>query len=204
MKRLTGVALCLAIALPALAAPPTDNLAKGIQLYKAGQYYKALGYFQDSVKKKPKVWQGHYYLANTYLTLGDRDQAYEQYRLCQACRPTPDIEAACEQIVSKLASASTTSMPSYNDPDANRSRNQYLIQQKQAILDDAGRQAQLNRDRTMNAILNETAVGNGGRASFAPDATAEDHERAMKIQRETEKKNEAIYEAARRRAREIK
>ena len=115
MKIMSLVALGLAIAIPAQAA---DSLSKGCAAYNSGRYNEALGYLQDTVSKKPRVWQGHYYLGHTYLAMGDKMAALQQYQLCEMCNPTPEVMAACQNVASRIASTSTAagrrSMPSYS------------------------------------------------------------------------------------------
>jgi len=54
-----------------------DNLEKGIQLLKNGQYDNAKEYFSTKVTENGKDADANYYLGRTYLMLGDYDKAIE-------------------------------------------------------------------------------------------------------------------------------
>jgi tetratricopeptide (TPR) repeat protein len=191
MKNLSVVALCLAIALPALAA---DNLSKGQAFYNSGQYTQALPYLQDTVSKKPRLWQGHYYLAHTYLALGQRTAAMEQYQLCQSCKPTPEVEAACERVVGRLAAtARSGGMPDYSGQSA--SHQAYLNSQRKRIYNQAMQEGDSMRASTLRAINNGTNSA-GGNASLSVSASQADQERATALRIQTELKAKALIDDA--------
>lgn len=52
-----------------------DDLDKGIQLLKSGEYAEAKEYFIDMVTKNEKDADANYYLGRTYLVLDDYDKA---------------------------------------------------------------------------------------------------------------------------------
>jgi tetratricopeptide (TPR) repeat protein len=216
LKRFSLLALCVAVptgavssgtlALPALASPAPNHLNMGVSYYKAGDYNKALAYLQSAVSKQPKVWQGHYYLGNTYLTLGRRNEAYDQYVLCQNCKPTPQIAAACSEVIGRIASRSQIEAQnevSRKGQDS-KAHEQYLIMQKRAILHEAELRGQTNSDHTMDQITN--SINSNGTMSLQDSemATLADKQRASRMQIETNRKNAEIYENARRRAQEIR
>jgi|GEM_PF-7124755 len=216
LKRLSLLAFCMAAAIgalsigpqsiPVLASPAPNHLNMGVSYYKAGDYNKALAYLQSAVSKQPKVWQGHYYLGNTYLTLGRRSEAYDQYVLCQNCKPTPQIAAACSEVIGRIASRSQIEAQNEVSRKGQDSiaHQQYLIMQKRAILHEAELRGQTNSDHTMDQITN--TINSNGTLSLQDTqmATLADKQRASQMQIETNRKNAEIYENARRRAQEIR
>ena len=206
MLALSACLMVLSALIPAMAAPAQNHLNMGVAYYKAGDYNKALAYLQSAVSKQPKVWQGHYYLANTYLTLGQRNEAYEQYVICQRCKPTPQINAACSEVIGRIASRSQIEAQREisRAGEQSKERIDYLILQKRAILHEAEQRGQMNSDHTMDAITN--SLNSNGQYSLqnAESATLADRQRADQMQQETNRKNQQIYENARRRAQEIR
>jgi Tfp pilus assembly protein PilF len=57
---------------------------KGGERLAAGDFNRALGYYQDAVTACPKNAQSELNLARTYEALGDKAQALSHYRLAAA------------------------------------------------------------------------------------------------------------------------
>ena len=89
----------------AQSARAEDQFAKGCQLYNAKSYSQAMPIFNETVKKFPKFWPGHYYLANTLLAMGQRSAAKSEYEACMTCQPAPgaDTVSACQKVIATLS-----------------------------------------------------------------------------------------------------
>ena len=88
-------------------APPavaSDDFVQACQLYASKDYGKARPIFEETVKKYPAFWQGHYYLGHTYLALGQRLAAKKEYAACLASKPAPAVDAfqTCEKMIESL------------------------------------------------------------------------------------------------------
>lgn len=83
-------------------ATPLDE---GAKLYQQKQYDRALPLFEKAVKTDPASWQAHYYLANTYLTLGKVGLAKYQYQCCLQNCTDAGIRAQCQTGVTRADQA---------------------------------------------------------------------------------------------------
>jgi tetratricopeptide (TPR) repeat protein len=199
--RVIALIICLTAVLPALAAPVTDNFSKGCAFYNKGQYDKALAYLQDTVSKKPRSWQGHYWLGHNYLALGQRTEAYEQYQLCRACNPPAQIAASCVDMAGRLAARPTAPRPiGSTNEDAYRNQNlERMMRQKQEIYnqsaENALREVENQRLRIDNA-QNSNAVNGLQRM----DAPMVDQNHGRDLEREAAMKGKQIMDDAKRRA----
>lgn len=86
--------------IPALA----DDYNDGAAQYSAGNYAAAKKHFIGAVAAKPKSWQAHYQLANTFVALKDSENAKRSYVKCLSSNPPADIRANCERAVAYIAS----------------------------------------------------------------------------------------------------
>jgi len=93
------VAALLASAAPALA----DAYSDGTASYAAGNFAKAKAQFMKAIAAKPKSWQAHYQLANTYVQLKEAGNAKTSYTKCISLAPPPDIKANCTSAISYIA-----------------------------------------------------------------------------------------------------
>jgi tetratricopeptide (TPR) repeat protein len=201
MKRLLLVALCLVTALPVQAV---DNFTKGRDFYNHGQYDKALAYLQDTVSKNPRKWEGHYYLAHTYLSLGRTPEAIEQYQLTQACKPTPEVAAACQGVIARVAATAVKhgGMPDYSRDY--RARQEYIGYKKQEILNQASAEALRIRQEGDAKLMSSTNTA-GGKASLGnPYAPMSERRRARDIQEETALGTQKLYDDARTKMRNMR
>jgi len=91
-----------------------DQFARGCQLYNAKSYTQAMPIFCETVKKFPNFWPGHYYLANTYLALGQRSAAKKEYETVLTCQPAPpaDTSSACQKVLASMGGASAAASAS--------------------------------------------------------------------------------------------
>jgi tetratricopeptide (TPR) repeat protein len=200
MKRLILAILCLATALPVQA---TDNLTKGIAFYNGGRYDQALPYLQDTVSKNPRKWQGHYYLANTYYTLGRTPEAVEQYQLTQAWKPTPDVAAACQTVLGRIAA---TSIRHTGMPDHSRefhAHDDYVNIKKQELLRDATADSLRNRQDVDNRLMNTSNTAGGNASIGNKYAPMIEQQRARVMQQEAALKEQVLIEDARTKMRKM-
>ena len=91
--------LLMVVPAPALAA---QDFSKACELYSARKYSEARPLLEDTVKKYPAFWPGHYYLGHTYLARGQNSQARAEYETCQHCHPTAEVYAACQKALGGL------------------------------------------------------------------------------------------------------
>jgi hypothetical protein len=196
MKRLIGAALCLATALPAFAA---DNFTKGCAFYNSGHYNEAMAYLQDTVSKKPRYWQGHYYLAHTYLALDQRPEAYGEYRLTQTCNPPREVLEACQTVMSRLAASTSAKWGSQEVAKFSGAHQAYISNAKQALIDQGNRDATRIRDASLRSITEQTNTS-ANSASFDIVQTNADKDRVRALQMGQEKRAKDVWDAARNKA----
>ncbi|MBU6454057.1 MAG: hypothetical protein KGS72_19920 [Cyanobacteria bacterium REEB67] len=91
-------------------ADAADDFAKGCELYNARKYTQAEPIFNDTVRKFPNFWPGHYYLAHTLLAEGKRAAAKAEYEAVLGCKPAAgaDVAGACQKVLATLGSGSAT------------------------------------------------------------------------------------------------
>jgi len=56
-----------------------DLIARGIQAYKTRQYASAINNLQSAINRDPENDTAHYFLANTYMAVGHRQHALQEY-----------------------------------------------------------------------------------------------------------------------------
>ncbi len=88
-----------------LATQPgaADEYAMGAAAYSSGDFAGAKAHLVKAAKAKPKSWQTHYQLANTYVQLKDSAAAKASYLKCMASRPPADIQTNCRTALSYIA-----------------------------------------------------------------------------------------------------
>ncbi|HVB82431.1 MAG TPA: tetratricopeptide repeat protein [Candidatus Binataceae bacterium] len=78
---------------------------RGGDRFAAGEFAKALGYYQDSVTACPTSAQAQLNVARAYEALGDREQAMNYYRRAIQSAPSEDAAVAeqARQALGRLA-----------------------------------------------------------------------------------------------------
>jgi tetratricopeptide (TPR) repeat protein len=84
---------------PALAE---GEYKKGCDFYAAGKYSQALPLFKQSARANPRYWPGHYYLAHTYLALGQKSAARGEYQSCLDLQPGASVSLSCRKVLNSL------------------------------------------------------------------------------------------------------
>lgn len=81
-----------------------DEYSQGSQSYAAGNFSSAKEHFMKAVLAKPKSWQAHYQLANTFVQLKDSANAKKSYMKCLTCQPPADVKTNCAKALAFIAS----------------------------------------------------------------------------------------------------
>lgn len=81
-----------------------DSYSDGAAHYAAGNYAGAKTHLMKAAAAKPKSWQIHYQLANTFVALKDSANAKRSYEKCLSLNPPADIRANCQRAVAFIAS----------------------------------------------------------------------------------------------------
>jgi tetratricopeptide (TPR) repeat protein len=99
-------------------APPgwADEYSQGTADYAVGYFVGAKLHFIKAAAAKPKSWQAHYQLANTYIQLKDSANAKKSYLKCIACNPPADTKANCQKAIAYIASNPTLAAPAAAAP----------------------------------------------------------------------------------------
>lgn len=107
-----------AIAVLFAYAPPgwADEYSQGTADYAVGYFVGAKLHFIKAAAAKPKSWQAHYQLANTYIQLKDSANAKKSYLKCIACNPPADTKANCQKAIAYIASNPTLAAPAAAAP----------------------------------------------------------------------------------------
>lgn len=107
-----------AIAVLFAYAPPgwADEYSQGTADYAVGYFVGAKLHFIKAAAAKPKSWQAHYQLANTYIQLKDSANAKKSYLKCVACNPPADTKANCQRAIAYIASNPTLAAPAAAAP----------------------------------------------------------------------------------------
>lgn len=93
-----------------------DSLSNGAAAYAARNYPTAKLNFIKATQLKPKSWQAHYQLANTYVALKDSANAKLSYQKCISCHPPDDIKANCTNAISYIAGNPKLTAPVVAEP----------------------------------------------------------------------------------------
>lgn len=105
MRMIARIMILAAAVIPfSPSAMAEENFNRGVQAYTAKNYSLARQCLSETVRIFPAFWPGHYYLAHTYLSLGQRDSARKQYEACLSCTPPPgqDVLDACRKAMTAL------------------------------------------------------------------------------------------------------
>ena len=203
MRKLTPLTLCLS-AIAAFSAPvcAADNLTKGCDLYKKGQYGQALPYLQDTVSKNPRQWAGHYYLGHEYMALNQQTEAYQEYNLCRTCKPPAPVMTSCTDMLNRIYAASrSTAHPSgMGKPrELSLSEQNALVERRQLIMNSANERASRDFGDSVNEV-NNRQNRNGYTGLLSRTATTYDKDDALKIKLKSQANGEELKAEARRRA----
>ncbi len=116
--RSSGFFGAAAIAVLFACAPPgwADEYSQGTADYAVGYFVGAKLHFIKAAAAKPKSWQAHYQLANTYIQLKDSANAKKSYLKCIACNPPADTKANCQRALAYIASNPTLAAPAAAAP----------------------------------------------------------------------------------------
>lgn len=107
-----AIAVLLACPSPGWA----DEYSQGTADYAVGYFVGAKLHFIKAAAAKPKSWQAHYQLANTYIQLKDSANAKKSYLKCIACNPPADTKAHCQRAIAYIASNPTLAAPAAAAP----------------------------------------------------------------------------------------
>lgn len=92
-SQLTGMAL---LALATCIQPSfADQYSEGTAAYTSGNFAAAKAHFIKATQAKPKQWEAHYQLANTYVQLKDSASAKASYQKCINLNPPADVKGMC-------------------------------------------------------------------------------------------------------------
>jgi tetratricopeptide (TPR) repeat protein len=90
------LAASLALGLgPALA--DMDSMNQGMAEYKSGNYSDALGHLQGALSTDFQNAKLHYYLANTYVHLNQKEAAIKEFRIAYALEPDKEVGRLSKQ-----------------------------------------------------------------------------------------------------------
>lgn len=211
-----AIAVLLSCPLPGRA----DEYSQGTDSYAADNFIKAKGHFAKAVVAKPKSWQAHYQLANTYVQLKDSANAKKSYVKCLASNPPADIKANCERAVAYIASNPTLTAPAAAAPvyrpsmyssgtrstsgsssTASADPNEKIEEQRSRIMQEA--EAQIVKMRAEEEIRLKEMEANANQMWRHPDGTVRNglsNEEEAAFKKEVEQKAAEIKANARRRA----
>ncbi len=77
----------------------------GISEYKAGDFANASGHLGAALSTDYNNPTLHYYLANSYIKLGQKDGAIREFRIAYALQPKGEIAQYSKQALSQLGAA---------------------------------------------------------------------------------------------------
>ncbi len=112
---IAAITLSFGLCHSALAA---GEFERAVAYYNAGNMKEAASHFIAIVVKNPRDLRAHYYLGNTYATLGQRDKAIAEYMYCAQAAPGTKMETLCLKAVG-LQNAKLNSLPNLKDPFKN-------------------------------------------------------------------------------------
>lgn len=197
---------------PALA----DSYSDGAAQYSVGNYAAAKIHLLKATAAKPKSWQAHYQLANTFVALKDSASAKRSYDKCISCNPPADIRENCQRAIIYMVSnpkltapaAAPVSLRSYSSgkgtssahdtgsspsSDVEARRSQVLVETEAEIV--KMKEQEKHRLEEMHNNANETWIHPDGaiKQGLSPEA-----EKAFN--KEVEEKAAAMREQGKRRA----
>lgn len=212
-----------------LAVQPSsaDEYSVGAAAYSAGDFAGAKAHLMKAAKAKPKSWQTHYQLANTYVQLKDSGSAKASYLKCLASGPPADIQTNCKTALSYIATnpkltapavvaaprpvqpvqmitpkQSSGSSASTADGDSGEPKiSADLALRRARIIQDG--EAEVNRMKAQEKEKQAEAESNANQRYSYPDGsvkTSLSSEELAQMQREVEQKASAIREQAKKKA----
>ncbi|CAN5412832.1 hypothetical protein BH10CYA1_BH10CYA1_01680 [soil metagenome] len=213
-----------------LATQPgsADQYAEGAAAYSAGDFAGAKTHLLKAAQAKPKSWQTHYQLANTYVQLKDSAAAKASYLKCLASRPPADIKAHCTTALSYIASNPKLTAPvavaaprpvqvvtpkqpvDTTDSTAGGDSGEPavsadLAMRRARIIQDG--ETEVARMKAQEKERQADAESNANQRYIYPDGTVKtsmSSEELAQMQREVEQKATAIRDRAKRKASDLK
>lgn len=85
-----------------LAITAQEYKESGLALYRAGQYSKAVTFFQNAVQADPNNWEAYQGLGNTYYKMNDISSALAAYQKSLQLNPN---NPALQTFVNKIGRA---------------------------------------------------------------------------------------------------
>ncbi|MFN8552411.1 MAG: hypothetical protein U0103_13125 [Candidatus Obscuribacterales bacterium] len=205
------------------AAPSlADEYAQGAAAYSAGDFSGAKAHLIKATQAKPKSWQAHYQLANTYVQLKDSANAKMSYQKCIANNPPADIKTNCitalsyigtnpkltapvaptpPRPVQMIAPKQATASDSTSDEPSEHTVNADLEARRAKII--AEGEAEVTRMKQQEKEKQEEAEANANQRYIYPDGTVKTSlstEEMAQMQREIDQKASQIRDRARRKA----
>ena len=215
------VAASTLIALTGVCAPAlADAYSDGTASYAAGNFAKAKDQFVKATVAKPKSWQAHYQLANTYMQLKDSANAKKSYAKCVSCSPPADIKANCQTAIAYIATNPTLTppaaaaprpqpyTPSYSSPSptASNGDNASAVEAKRAAILQEG-EAEIAKMREHENEKLKEAEANGNQRYITHDGQEVmglPREDKAAMEKEIERKASEIRDRYKRRAASIR
>lgn len=215
------VAASTLIVLAGVCAPAlADAYSDGTASYAGGNFAKAKDQFVKATAAKPKSWQAHYQLANTYMQLKDSANAKKSYAKCISCSPPADIKANCQTAISYIATNPTLTppaaaaprpqpyTPSYSSPSqtASDGDNSSAVEAKRAAILQEG-EAEIAKMREHENEKLKEAEANGNQRYLTHDGQEVmglPREDKAAMEKEIERKAAEIRDRYKRRAASIR
>ena len=89
----------------------TDYYNAGLQLYKAQNYQQAIQYFSAAIQIDPTDSSALQGRANSYYSLGQYQQALDDYQKVQTLQPNPQLASMIQALQAKLGTNAATAAP---------------------------------------------------------------------------------------------
>jgi tetratricopeptide (TPR) repeat protein len=228
------LAATLAMLVVCTAPSSADEYSQGASKYTAGDYAGAKSHLIKASLAKPRSWQAHYQLANTYVQLKDSANAKKSYLKCIACHPPADIKTNCTTALTYITSNPRLTAPVASAPAA--SRPVQMIMPKQATAtpstsistststststpavsaDLTARRARIIQDgeeevtkmKAQEKERQQEMENNSNQRYVLPDGSVRpqlSQDEQVQLQRDVEQKSAAIRDRAKRRAADLK
>lgn len=86
------------------------------ELYRGGKLKEAAAKFEQGLKTSPKNAIAHYYLAETYADLNERDKARQHHEKSLSLDPKSQVAPNAKKRLNELAQSRETQNPAKNEP----------------------------------------------------------------------------------------
>jgi len=101
MKKLIFILILFCFFCPGIAYG-ADEHAAALGLYNKGKFAEALQMLQAHLLHNPGDLNGHYYIANCYLKLGERQKALKHYYVCITTSPDSKLAEYSRAAINSL------------------------------------------------------------------------------------------------------